>query len=279
MPNTDILKKNNFHFNKSFGQNFIFDKNLLQSIVRDAEINENTSVLEIGPGAGTLTKILSQNCKRVVAYEIDKNLENILNESLQDCANVKVIYKDIMKVDIKQIEQDIAEDYTIVANLPYYITTPILFKFVEQSKKCKSIIVMVQKEMGERLIAKPNSKDYGAITVSLNYRCNVSITRIVKRNMFVPAPNVDSCIVKLTFEPEKFNIQNLKVLNDLIKYAFAMRRKTLLNNLKGKFELQDEVLLSCIRELGKNDAVRGEALSVEEFVNLSNLINSKKHKL
>lgn len=260
-------------FNKSFGQNFIFDTNLLKAIVADAKITAETEVLEIGTGAATLTKEICAKAKNVVSYEIDESLKNVINETLKNVNNVKVIFADIMKESMDSIENNFSNKYVLIANLPYYITTPIIFKFIESAKKLSAMNIMVQKEVAERICAQHNTPQYGAITVAINAIANTSISRIVKRNMFVPAPNVDSAIVSIEFEPGKFDVKNEKLLNKVIKSAFNMRRKTLANNLKTSFGFNNEQVKNLLNNLNVNENIRGEALSPEQFVMLSNLIN------
>lgn len=277
MANMDILKKHNFNFNKSFGQNFIFDTNLLNKIVDDAEVDENTSVLEIGCGAGTLTRQIAKRAKKVVGYEIDNNLKPILSENLQDLNNVEIVFKDVMKVDTAEIESKLNDDYVIVANLPYYITTPIIFKFLKEAKRLKRLIIMVQLEVAERLTARENTADYGAITVEIDSVANAKIMRIVKKNMFTPQPKVDSAIVRIDFE-EKYDIVDRDVLQSLIKSAFQMRRKTLINNLKNTFNLSSEDYEAILMEMGLEKSVRGESLSTTQFVELANKLAIKINK-
>lgn len=277
MSNLDILNKYDFKFNKAYGQNFIFDTNFLKSFV-DGIIDKNTDVLEIGPGAGTLTQILCEYGRRVVSYEIDKNLEPILKENLSRFDNSTVIFQDIMKVDIDAIESNFDGKYTMVANLPYYITTPIIFKFLENAKKLNSMIIMVQLEVAERLVAKSGSKDYGAITPAIDYRANAKIIKRVSRKMFTPVPNVDSAIVKIDFVENKYDIVDTKVLDDTIKSAFAMRRKTLENNLKTSFGLSTEIIRQLLDSIGLPPQIRGEKLSTEDFVRLSNEIQKYVRK-
>lgn len=274
MSNIEILNKHNFKFNKAYGQNFIFDKNFLQSIV-DGIIDKNTTVLEIGPGAGTLTSILCENSKKVIAFEIDKNLKPILEENLAKYNNVEVIFNDIMKVDISEIEEKLKEDYVIVANLPYYITTPIIFKFLENATRLKSLIIMVQLEVAERLCAKPGSKEYGAITPAIDYRGDAKIIKKVNRTMFTPVPNVDSAIVKIDLK-NKYNITNRKIVNDTIKCIFAMRRKTLENNIKSYFNLSSEIVDKIIEECNFPKQLRGEKLTTDEIIKLSSVIEKYK---
>ena len=274
MSNIELLKKHNFSFNKSFGQNFIFDTNLLDKIVDDAEINENTTVLEIGCGAGTLTKQIAKRAKRVVGYEIDNNLRPVLQDNLQEVNNAEIVFKDVMKETTADVEQRLNDDYVIIANLPYYITTPIIFKFLNEAKRLKRLVIMVQLEVAERLCAKENTSDYGAITVAIATRGNAKITRIVKKNMFVPAPKVDSAIVKIDFV-DKYSIENKELLDKLIRSAFQMRRKTLLNNLKSAFHVDNVVLENILKELNISLSARGESLSPSQFVELANLLNKR----
>lgn len=271
MSNIDILKKHNFNFNKSFGQNFIFDTNLLEKIVDDADIDENTTVLEIGCGAGTLTKQIAKRAKKVIGYEIDKNLIPVLQENLSDCENAEIVFKDVMKEKTSDIENRLGDEYVIIANLPYYITTPIIFKFLNESTKLKRLVIMVQLEVAERLCSKENTEDYGAITVEIDAVANAKIARVVKKNMFTPMPKVDSAIVRIDFV-DKYEIKDKQTLNNLIRSAFQMRRKTLYNNIKNSFNLDGETIKNCLQKLGLNDNVRGESLSTMQFVELSNIL-------
>ena len=268
----DLLKKYDFKFNKSFGKNFIFDTNLLRAIASDADIDKSTQVLEIGTGAGTLTKILGDMAKSVVSYEVDKNLKPVIEENLFGVTNVQVKFGDILEQSINSIEQNFSGEYKMVANLPYYITTPIIFKFLEQSTNLKTMVIMVQKEVAERLCASEGSANYGAITASIKLWGNAKITRIVKRNMFVPAPNVDSAIVRIDYEPNKFNISDISLTKQVIRSAFNMRRKTLANNLKTSFNLSSEQIINILNKANLNEKIRGEALPVNKFVEIANLI-------
>jgi len=271
----DVIKKYGFKFNKKYGQNFIFDKNLLGAIVADADIDDSTTVLEIGCGAGTLTKQIASKAKRVVGYEIDTNLKPLLDENLDGVSNVQIVFGDIMEQKTEEVEKLLGDDYVIVANLPYYITTPIIFKFLEEAKHLKRLVIMVQLEVAERLTAKENTDNYGAITAQIRYRADAKITRIVKRNMFTPAPNVDSAVVRIDFK-KKYDILDEKLLNNVIKSAFQMRRKTLANNLKSSFGLSAEKCEALLTKVGLQPSVRGEALSIEQFVELSNLMTKLK---
>lgn len=272
MSNIEILNKHNFKFNKAYGQNFIFDKNFLRSIVEDIETNSN--ILEIGPGAGTLTSILCEKAKHITCFEIDKNLQPILKENLQNFSNYEIVWGDILKFTMAEIESHFDSDYEMVANLPYYITTPIIFKFLENATKLKSMTIMVQYEVAERLVAKAGTKEYGAITPAIDYRANAKIIKKVNRNMFTPAPNVDSAIVRIDFVKNKFDILDTKVLDDTIKAVFAMRRKTIENNLKSYFKLSGEIIKEILDKAGIIPSLRGEKLTTQELVNLSNIIYS-----
>lgn len=264
--------KLNIKFNKNFGQNFIFDLNLLKAIVNDAGVTNNTCVLEIGTGAATLTKQIGEVAKKVISYEIDESLKPHIEQNLQDLNNVNVVFKDVMKECIEAIEANFSDDYIMVANLPYYITTPIIFKFLETATKLKTMVIMVQKEVAERLCAKPNTAEYGAITAVINAVADTKITRIVKRNMFIPAPNVDSAVVRIDFNKNKFKVNSFENLSKLIKCAFHMRRKTLVNNLKSTFNLPKEKVENAFNKLNISLTARGETLSSEQFVLLSNLL-------
>lgn len=271
MKEFDVLKKHDFKFNKKFGQNFIFDKNLLKAIVNDADIDDKTNVLEIGCGSGTLTGEIASVAKKVVGYEIDTNLKQVLSETLSEHNNVEIVFNDILKTNIEEIESKFDGDYVIIANLPYYITTPIIFKFLQEATRLKRLVIMVQLEVAKRLCAKENTEDYGSITVALNSRGDVNLVRVVKRNMFTPAPNVDSAIVRIDFK-DKYDIKDNDTLERVIRSAFAMRRKTLVNNLKSGFSFDMHSIEKLLKDNNLQANVRGEALSVEQFVKLANSI-------
>lgn len=268
---SNILNQNNFKFNKKYGQNFIFDKNLLTAIVNDSKIDNQDEVLEIGPGAGTLTKIIAEKCKKVVSYEIDENLKPILQEELKDTKNSIVIFKDALKEDIKEIEKNFNGEYSIIANLPYYITTPLIFKFIEQTNKVKKITVMVQKEVAERLVSKPRFKEYGIITIILDFYGNVKLKRSVPRRMFIPSPNVDSSIIEIEIVPNKFDCDAQNFIK-VVHSAFAMRRKTLANNLSQTFNLTKDKINEMLTLLGFLPTVRAEELSTKDYVNLTKIL-------
>lgn len=269
-----ILKDHNFRFNKQFGQNFITDTNLLQAMVKDAGVGEDDIVVEIGAGAGTLTRELAKAAKKVYAFEIDRNLVPILGETLKGLEEkVQVVFKDIMKTDDKELD-DILEgkNYKVVANLPYYITTPIIMRFLEREKKPQSITVMIQKEVGQRLTSKADCGDYGVITLSIALEGKASITREVPRYKFMPAPNVDSCIVRIDLDDRYKDVDKKKV-KKIIKSAFAMRRKTLVNNLSSAMSLTKENVEKALNDMGLDTRIRGEVLTIDEYIALTNALN------
>lgn len=265
----EVLKKNNFKFNKQFGQNFITDQNLLQSIVFDANISSEDIVVEIGPGAGTLTQEIAKKAKNVYSYEIDKNLIPVLEETLKNYPNTKVILKDIQKVGDKEL-YDLLEgkEYKVVANLPYYITTPIIMKFIESNYPPKSITVMVQKEVAERLKSNAPTSDIGAISLSIALYGDVEMTRVVSRKMFMPEPNVDSAVIRIDMT-NKFDSVNKEAVKKVIKAAFIMRRKTFLNNMINSFKCSKDQIKEILRELDLDENVRGEAIPIEKYIQIT----------
>lgn len=278
MKESDILKQNNFNFNKKFGQNFIYDKNLLNAIIEQSGINSEDEVLEIGPGAGTLTKVIAQKAKKVVSYEIDTNLKPILEENLKDVTNAKIIFQDALKTDLNEIESNFTNEYTLIANLPYYITTPLIFKFLK-SERVKSMCIMVQKEVGQRLIATNKDKEYGAISAILDFYGDVKILRQVPRHMFTPVPNVDSCVVQINIKRDKYKA-NPELYEKIIKSAFANRRKTLANNLSNDFNVTKQQVYDFLKQLSLPEQIRGDALTTMNFVQITNIFdkNSVKSK-
>lgn len=252
------------NFKKKYGQNFIYDKNLLNAIVSDAQLNENDEVLEIGAGEGTLTQSISKQAKRVVSYEIDNDLkERLLSLNLK---NTKFVFGDIMDFDIKEIEKDFEKDYKIIANLPYYITTPIIFKFLNESKRVKSLTIMVQKEVAERIVASAGSKDYGVLSVMMQFYGVAKITRIVNRKMFYPEPNVDSAVVHIEVG-DNYKIDGEKFYR-FIQTCFSMRRKTLKNNLSHSQEFKNVVEKLNEETLSR----RAESFSLDDFIEIYNNI-------
>lgn len=263
-----------FKFKKQFGQNFISDGNLLKAIVDDAEITDEDEVLEIGPGAGSLTKSLCERAKLVVSYEIDKELKPILEAKLADFTNSKVIFKDFMKTTTEEVVSNFTKKIKVVANIPYYITTPIIFKLLEGEYDIDSITIMIQKEVADRLVSKEGTQNYGAITAQINSIADVSLKRIVKRQMFMPMPNVDSAVVHIKINKNKYKIENLDLHRRVIEAAFKMRRKTLYNNLKSEFGFTPETFQKICSICNLDPNIRGEKLSPYEFTILSNAINT-----
>jgi len=263
-----------FKFNKNFGQNFISDKNLLNAIVKDSGISSCDEVLEIGTGAGTLTQAISETAKKVVSFEIDKKLTEFLAKKFENNKKVEIIMGDALKLPIEEIENHFSKDYYIIANLPYYITTPLIFKFLEQTNRAKSITIMVQREVAEKIVAEPNTNNYGILSVMLSHYCDCKITRIVKKQMFFPRPKVDSAIIKLTRKSEVIFDKNFA---NFVSGCFAMKRKILLNNLLkiGYTKSNIEKTFDC-QNLSLQ--IRAESLLVDNFRQLySNLEQNKKN--
>jgi len=268
MNTKEAIQKNGFVFNKKYGQNFISDLNLLSAIVEDAGITAEDIVVEIGTGAGSLTTALADKAKKVVSFEIDRNLQPVLEDTLRGYENIEVVFRDFMKVSKEEIEEIAGcTNYKVVANLPYYITTPVIMRLAEEGLS-SCVTVMVQKEVADRLTAKAGTKDYGAITAQLNLTSSSVVTRNVNRNMFFPPPNVDSAVVRIDFDHAKGEDEIVPLTRRLIKSAFAMRRKTLINNLSALGISKEDAILG-IRSLGYPDDVRGERFSSEEFKTLA----------
>ncbi len=271
----EILKQKNFTFEKRYGQNFLTDTNLLASIVDKSGVDKNSTVVEIGVGAGTLTGEIAKKVKKVYGFEVDTKLKPVLEETLKDYNNVEIIFNDIMKIKTSEIEEKIGGNYSVIANLPYYITTPILMKFIEEGENVDAVIVTVQKEVAERICAKHSTSDYGAITVTINAICDTQIIKYIDRSMFYPAPNVDSAVCKIVLNKSKFYIKDINAFRKLVKISFLMRRKTLVNNLIKGYNISREFCENILTELNLNANVRGEDLSPETFVNLSNKLIEK----
>jgi len=268
---SDILKACNFRFNKKLGQNFISDSNLLDAIVADSRVGENDTVVEIGTGAGTLTAALAKKVKRVISFEVDASLKPVLEITLREFDNVEVVFKDVLKMSMTEIEALAIGDYHVVANLPYCITTPILMKFVEQAEHAQSLTLMMQKEVAQRLSSKPDTKEYGSVTVASDFYGEAKITRTVSRKLFYPEPNVDSAVVRIEKHKESLPCDK-KELRRVVKSAFAMRRKTLANNLAASFGKSRTDYEKVLTDLDFSTTVRGEALSVIDFCRLTNLL-------
>lgn len=251
----------NFQTKKKFGQNFLKDKNLLEAICKDAEVCENDEVLEIGAGLGTLTEILANHAKKVVSYEIDSDLFPILQEKENDVLSFR--FCDVLSRSLEEIESDFLGEYKIVANIPYYITTPIIFHFLGKSKKVKSMTLMVQKEVAERVVAKTGTKDYGVLSVCCQLLGKCEIKRIVDKKMFFPSPKVDSAILHITVEKTK---EEFEGLFNFVKNAFYLRRKTILNSLSSAYGISKEEVSKRLQ--GVDLQRRAESFSIEEYKEL-----------
>jgi len=267
-----ILAENNFSFKKNYGQNFLSDNSILEQIVLGAGVNGDR-VLEIGVGAGTLTRVLSEHASKVIGYEIDKTLKGVLDKTLQGKNNVEIIFADALKTPIEQIEEKIGGEYRVVANIPYYITSPLIMKFVDNATKCKSITAMIQKEVADRICAKEGTADYGSITAGINAVANTSIIVNVDKTKFYPMPKVDSAVVHIVMDKNKYQIDNLKLYRDLVRCAFSSRRKTFVNNLINTFKFSREQAEKLLTSQNLDVMCRGETLSPKQFVDLSNALN------
>ena len=277
----EIINKYSFAFQKKFGQNFLIDSNVLESIIRGAEITKDDFVLEIGPGIGTMTQYLCEAARQVVAVEIDKRLIPILEDTLSEYDNVEVINQDVLKVDIKSLaeEKNNCKPIMVVANFPYYITTPIIMGLFESGVPIDSITIMVQKEVADRMQTGPGSKDYGALSLAVQYYATAKVILNVSATCFMPRPNVDSAVIKLTRHKEPtVNVADEKLMFKIIRASFNQRRKTLVNGLKNSPELSfsKEQIVKAIEKIGKPETIRGEALTLEEFAELANAFTELK---
>ena len=276
----EIIQKYNFAFQKKFGQNFLIDTHVLEKIISAAGVTKDDMVLEIGPGIGTMTQYLAEHAKRVVAVEIDSNLIPILEETLAGYDNITVINDDILKVDITALAQEYngGRPIKVVANLPYYITTPIIMGLFESNVPIDNITVMVQKEVADRMQVGPGSKDYGALSLAVQYYAEPYIVANVPPNCFIPRPGVGSAVIRLTRHQEPpVDVKDAKLMFRLIRASFNQRRKTLLNGLANSPELSfsKEQITSAIEKMGLPASVRGETLTLEQFAHLSNLLGGE----
>lgn len=267
----DVLKKHGFTFKKSLGQNFLTDENLLDSIAEAAGIGKSDTVVEIGCGAGTLTRALSKLAGRVYAYEIDRDLRPVLAETLAGCENTEVIFRDFSKENLGELYHEIGE-YTVVANLPYYVTTPIVTRLLEEGAGVRGVCVMVQQEVAERFAAKEDTPEYGAITAAIALRGTAKIVKKVGRNMFYPAPNVDSAVVKIDFTENALPVKDKDMYRKTVRCAFLNRRKTLENNLMKSFSLSRETAAEILNRAGVEEKARGETLSPKRLAALSDIL-------
>ena len=271
----EVIQKYQFAFQKRFGQNFLIDAHVLEKIVSAAGITKDDCVLEIGPGIGTMTQYLAESAGQVIAVEIDTNLLPILEDTLKDYSNVKVINQDILKVDINELvkEYNNGRPIKVVANLPYYITTPIIMGLFESNVPIDNITVMVQKEVADRMQVGPGSKDYGALSLAVQYYASPYIVANVPPNCFIPRPNVGSAVIRLTrYQEPPVQVKDPKLMFKLIRASFNQRRKTLQNGLNNSPEISfsKEEITKAIESLGVSPSVRGEALSLEQFAQLAN---------
>ena len=271
----EILQKYQFTFQKKFGQNFLIDTHVLDKIIRAADIGKEDMVLEIGPGIGTMTQYLAEAAGKVIAVEIDKNLIPILSDTLSGYENVQIINEDVLKLDIQRLveEENAGRPIKVVANLPYYITTPIIMGLFESHVPLHSVTVMVQKEVADRMQTGPGNKDYGALSLAVQYYAEPYIVANVPPNRFMPRPKVGSAVIRLTrHEKPPVEVEDERLLFDIIRASFNQRRKTLANGLNNsdRLDIPKEAITEAIQQLGKGPSVRGETLTLEEFAKLSN---------
>ncbi|RYG72701.1 16S rRNA (adenine(1518)-N(6)/adenine(1519)-N(6))-dimethyltransferase RsmA [Lentibacillus lipolyticus] len=272
----DILRKYGFSFKKSLGQNFIIDVNILQKIIQAAGIGQSSGVIEVGPGIGALTEQLAESAEKIVAYEVDRRLLPILDDTLWNCDNIQVIHQDILEADVGAMMTsnfEANQPVHVVANLPYYITTPILMKLLREQLPVSSFTVMIQKEVAQRMAATPDSKQYGSLTIAVQYYTDAEVVMNVPRSVFMPPPNVDSSVLKLVKKTEPpVNVADEDYFFELVQACFAQRRKTLRNNLRHYFSgLADKDVISMVLdETGIDPARRGESLTMAEFADLAN---------
>lgn len=276
----ETIKKYQFNFQKKFGQNFLIDEHVISKIIRGAQVTKDDFVLEIGPGIGTMTQYLAETAREVAAVEIDRKLIPILNETLSEYDNVTIINEDILKADIRALamERNGGKPVKVVANLPYYITTPIIMGLFESHVPIDNITVMVQKEVAERMKVGPGSKDYGALSLAVQYYAEPYLVANVPANCFIPRPNVDSAVIRLTrHKTPTVSVDNEELLFNIIRASFNQRRKTLQNGLKnsGLIPVTKEDIADAIREAGLPETIRGEALTLEQFAGLANVLNKK----
>lgn len=263
-----FLKNKNFNFKKSFGQNFIVDKNIIDNIIKFSLVDKDTMVIEIGPGAGSLTTALAASSKSVLCYEIDDSLKDVLSDSLKNFDNVDIIYQDFLKANVSETLKKYNYDKLyVIANLPYYITTPIITKIIEDKLNVDKIVIMVQKEVGDRLKAQPGSKDYNSLSIYISYYFNVKKLMDVSRNVFLPKPNVDSIVIELSKKENKYKLKNENVFFKLVRDSFVQKRKTLRNNLKA-YDLNK--IEKVLNKYGYDLSVRAENLSIDIFVDIAN---------
>lgn len=275
----EILKKYGFAFKKSLGQNFLVDPNVLNRITESAGLTKETAAIEIGPGIGALTEHLARKAGKVVAFEIDKRLLPILKDTLSSYKNIEIIHQDVLKANVKEIVKEELSGYSdimVVANLPYYVTTPIIIKLLEERLPIRGIVVMMQKEVADRLSAQPGTKEYGSLSIAVQYYTEAKTAFVVPKTVFIPQPNVDSAVIHLKRRKEPLvEVENEFFFFSVVKAAFAQRRKTLINNLTSQMpngKEKKEQILHILAEAEIDPLRRGESLSIQEFARLSNLL-------
>jgi len=270
------IRKAEFHIKKKFGQNFLVDQNILRKIVTIPSLTEETLVIEIGPGMGSLTEHLLEKCKFVLAYEIDIDLIPILNDTFEG-KSISIKNKDFLKTNIDEDIDELGITYdnvVVVANLPYYITTPIIMKILEESSKVKEMVLMMQLEVARRLTSKPSTKDYNSLSIAIQYKTHAEIALKVPRTVFIPAPNVDSAIVKLVVKDElEVSPENQELFYKIVRGSFSQRRKTLVNNLLSSLNVPKVSAIEMLEDLGYNPLIRAESLSVNDFIRISDYLN------
>lgn len=279
-PNTvnSIIKKHNFRFTKSLGQNFLIDEHIIEKIIEATDIRPSDLILEIGPGMGTLTAFAAQKAGKVIAIEVDKKLIPILQETLGNYDNVEVINQDILKTNINQLikDQKSFDEIKVIGNLPYYITTPIIMKILEEKVPVKSITIMIQKEVADRMKASPGGKDYGALSIAVQYYCTVEPVAHVPKTVFIPKPNVDSSIIRLDIRQNPIvDVVSEEMFFKVVRAGFSQRRKTLLNALSSALPISKTIIESTLISSNINPTRRAETLSIEEFAKLANALGQE----
>lgn len=279
MRTKEILEKHGFSFKKSLGQNFLIDPNILRNIVSHANLTDKTGVIEIGPGIGALTEHLARNAGKVVAFEIDGRLLPVLEDTMSPYDNVTIINQDVLEADLNRVvEEQFGEydDIVVVANLPYYVTTPIIMKFLLGKVPIRGMVIMMQKEVADRITASPSTKAYGSLSIAVQYYMDAEVSMIVPKTVFIPQPNVESAVLKLTKKAEPpVDVKDEDFLFAVARGSFVQRRKTLLNNLQSSLpdgKAKKEQILEAFERIGMDPGRRGETLSIEEFGELSNAL-------
>lgn len=274
----NLLREHKLNLKKEYGQNFLTDTILLEQIVENAGVGIDDTVLEIGCGAGALTRALAKKAKRVIGYEIDTRLKPVLKETLSEFNNVDIVFGDVMKQRLEDIENKLGGEYIMVANLPYYITTPIIMRFLENSKNIKAMVIMVQEEVAYRLASKESTSDYGAITVGINLRGSAKVVMRVPRDKFTPPPNVDSAVVKIDMIKDKFVDVDFERVRNLVRAGFSSRRKMLVNNIMNTYKMSRTDVETALNSCGIKLTVRGENLTAENYVDLAYALPIKEDK-